>query len=414
VKRVVLATFGSLGDLHPFLAIAMGLRERGFQPVLATHELYRARIESLGIEFAALRPDYDPSRQDLNLLSMDPWKGTETILRESLFPHLRETYEDLERAVAGASLLLSHLIVFPAPLVAEKTGMRWATGTLAPIAMMSVTDPPHAAPIPWVNKMWSFGSLVNRGLMGLLRAQTLKWCEPVAELRREVGLAKGPHPLFEGQHSSFLALALFSRILGSPQPDWPKGMKQTGFCFLDDATEMPEDLRQFLEEGEAPVVFTLGSAAVLTAGDFFVESVRALERLGGRAVFVAGKESRIASSKDVFVTAYAPYSQVFGRASVIVHQGGVGTTGQGLRAGRPALIVPFAHDQPDNAARVVREGIGRSIPRANYTAQHAAEALRALMRNGAYSQRAGEAARIVAEEDGVDAACQAISEAVSG
>jgi rhamnosyltransferase subunit B len=209
-------------------------------------------------------------------------------------------------------------------------------------------------------------------------------------------------------------LALFSRVLGSPQPDWPKGMKQTGFCFLDDATEMPEGLRQFLEEGEAPVVFTLGSAAVLTAGDFFVESVRAVERLGGRAVFIAGKESRIASSRDVFVTAYAPYSQVFGRASVIVHQGGVGTTGQSLRAGRPALIVPFAHDQPDNAARVVREGIGRSIPRANYTAELAAEALRALMRNGAYSQRAGEASRIVAAEDGVDAACRAISEAVSG
>ena len=414
MKRVVLATFGSLGDLHPFLAIAMGLRERGLWPVLATHELYRARIENLGIEFAALRPDYDPGRDDLNLLSMDPWKGTERILREGLLPHLRETYEDLERAVKGASLLVSHLIVFPAPLLSEKTGVPWASVTLAPVAMMSVTDPPHAAPVPWVNKMWSLGPFVSKALMGLLRAQTLRWCEPVAAMRRELGLAVGPHPLFEGQHSPVLALALFSRVLGKPQPDWPAGMRQTGFCFLDDAGDMPEELKRFLDAGPAPVVFTLGSAAVLTAGDFFLESVRAVEKLGCRGVFIAGKESRLQGSRDIFVTAYAPYSQVFGRAAVVVHQGGVGTTGQGLRAGRPVLVVPFAHDQPDNAARMARAGMGRAIPRAKYTAGRAAGALRELMRDGEYVRKAQEAARIVGEEDGVDAACRAISEAVSG
>ncbi len=413
-KRIVLATFGSLGDLHPFLALALGLRQRGCEPVVATHELYRKKIEALGIEFAPLRPDYDPTREDLNLLSMDPWRGTEVILREGLFPHLRDTFQDLQRATQGASLLVSHAIVFPAPMLAEQTGLPWASVALSPIALMSVHDPPHAAPSPLVNKVWSMGTGVSRFFIGLIRRQTAHWCSPIFRFRQELGLPAGPHPLFEGQHSPLLALALFSGIIGEPQADWPRSARQTGFCFLDDAREMPDDLRQFLDEGPPPVVFTLGSAAVLTAGDFFVQSARAIERLGCRAVFIAGKESRITPSDRVFVAPYAPYSQVFGRAAVIVHQGGVGTTAQGLRAGRPALIVPFAHDQPDNAMRVARAGAGRSIPRSRYTAARAAEAIRDLLQDGRYARKARLAAERVAAEDGVDAACNAILSAISG
>jgi rhamnosyltransferase subunit B len=413
VVRIVLATFGSLGDLHPFLALAIGLRERGCQPVIATHELYRQRIQKLGIEFAPLRPDYDPTHEDLNLLSMDPWRGTEVILREGLFPHLRDTYEDLLVAVQGASLLVSHTIAFPSPLVAEKFGLPWVSVSLAPIAMMSPTDPPHAAPVPWVNKIWSFGPTANRALIGLLRKQTARWCEPIAQLRESLNLPRGQHPLFEGQHSPLLALALFSRVIGQPQPDWPSTARQTGFCFLDDAHDMPAELDDFLSAGPPPVVFTLGSAAVLTAGDFFTESSRAIEKVGCRAVFIAGKESRIASAGNTFVTSYAPYSQVFRQAAVVVHQGGIGTTAQGLRAGRPALIIPFAHDQPDNAMRVVRAVAGLSIPRAKYSAPRAASVIRELLDNETYKAGAQRAAASLAQEDGVAAACSAILSAVS-
>jgi UDP:flavonoid glycosyltransferase YjiC (YdhE family) len=411
--RIVLATFGSLGDLHPFLALAIGLRERGCQPVIATHELYRQRIQKLGIEFAPLRPDYDPTQEHLNLLSMDPWRGTEVILREGLFPHLRDTYEDLLVAVQGASLLVSHTIAFPSSLVAEKFGLPWVSVSLAPIAMMSPADPPHAAPVPWVNKIWSFGPTANRALIGLLRKQTARWCEPIAQLRESLNLPRGQHPLFEGQHSPLLALALFSRVIGQPQPDWPSTARQTGFCFLDDARDMPAELDDFLSAGPPPVVFTLGSAAVLTAGDFFTESSRAIEKVGCRAVFIAGKESRIASAGNIFVTSYAPYSQVFRQAAAVVHQGGIGTTAQGLRAGRPALIVPFAHDQPDNAMRVVRAGAGLSIPRAKYSAPRAASVIRELLDNETYKAGAQRAAASLAQEDGVAAACSAILSAVS-
>jgi rhamnosyltransferase subunit B len=412
--RIVLATFGSLGDLHPFLALAIGLRERGCQPVIATHELYRQRIEKLDIEFAPLLPDYDPTSDELNMVSMDPWHGTEVILRKGLFPHLRDTYADLERATRGARLLVSHAIVFPAPLLSEKTGIPWISATLSPISMMSATDPPHAAPLPWVNRIWSFGQHTNRALIGLLRRQTARWCEPILTLRKELGLPTDQHPLFEGQHSTLLALALFSGIVGEPQPDWPRSARQTGFCFLDDASDMLPDLHHFLNDGPPPVVFTLGSAAVLTAGDFFVESERAIQEAGCRAVFIAGKESRVSPCNNVFVTPYAPYSQVFGRAAVVVHQGGIGTTAQCFRAGRPALTVPFAHDQPDNAMRVVRAEAGLSIPRAKYSASRAARAIGELLQGNTCVRGAQRAAARLAQEDGVASACRAILAAVSG
>lgn len=186
--RIVLATFGSLGDLHPFLALALGLRERGCQPVIATHEYYRQRIEDLGIGFAPLRPNYDPSSQELNILSMDPWRGTEVILRQGLFPHLRDTYADLKQAVAGADLLVSHAIVFPAPTVSEQLGLPWVSICLAPIALFSETDPPHAFPVPWLNSIWDISPGLNRFLIRAVRKRITQWCKPIVEFRRELGL----------------------------------------------------------------------------------------------------------------------------------------------------------------------------------------------------------------------------------
>jgi UDP:flavonoid glycosyltransferase YjiC (YdhE family) len=411
-KRIVLATFGSLGDLHPFLALGAGLLARGAEPVIATHEYYRRKVEALGLGFAPLRRDYDPTHADLNALSMDPWRGTEVILREFLLPHIRETYEDLAQAVEGADLLASHSIIFPAPLLVEKTGIPWASIALSPLAYMSAIDPSHTGPLPWLNRIWQIHPGLNRRLIGMIRGVTDRWCEPLRALRKDLGLSAGGHPFFEGQHSPSLGLALFSETIGAPQEDWPKTVKQTGFCFLDDARQMPADLRRFLDDGPAPVVFTLGSAAVLTAGDFFVECERAARELGQRAVFIAGKETRIKASRDVFVAEYAPYSQVFARAAAIVHQGGIGTTGQGLRAGRQALVVPFAHDQPDNAYRVERLGAGLSIPRPRFTAERAVAKLRPLLEDPVYFAQAQTAAMRIGMENGVDTACRALLEQI--
>jgi UDP:flavonoid glycosyltransferase YjiC (YdhE family) len=105
---------------------------------------------------------------------------------------------------------------------------------------------------------------------------------------------------------------------------------------------------------------------------------------------------------------YAPHATVMPRAAAIIHQGGVGTCAQAMRAGRPMLVVPFSHDQPDNAARLRRLGISATLPPARYTATRAAAALARLLDNPAVAARAGEVGRTIRAEEGVAAACAAI------
>jgi UDP:flavonoid glycosyltransferase YjiC (YdhE family) len=110
----------------------------------------------------------------------------------------------------------------------------------------------------------------------------------------------------------------------------------------------------------------------------------------------------------------APHDALFPRAAAIVHHGGVGTTGQALRSGRPMLVVPHAHDQPDNAARVSRLGVARSLDAGAYTAARAAAHLRQLLDEPSYRERADAVGKIVQSENGAKAACDAIDQVLAG
>jgi UDP:flavonoid glycosyltransferase YjiC (YdhE family) len=182
--------------------------------------------------------------------------------------------------------------------------------------------------------------------------------------------------------------------------------KGEGFGAASDGTE----LERFLAAGAAPVVFTLGSSAVMAAGRFFEESVKAVTKLGMRAVLLVGKTEKPprVESDSIYVTDYAPYSELLPRAAATVHQGGIGTVAQALKAGRPTIVVPWAHDQPDNAARCRRLGLARTVRRDNYKWEVAARELDRLLGDARYASRAREMADRLAEEDGVSAACSAL------
>lgn len=415
MSRIVLTTIGSLGDLHPPIAIALELRDRGHDVVLATHNEYRTRIESLGFEFYAIRPD-NPALEDAELMArmMDRKKGTEFVVRDWVFGHLREMYSDLLNIAKTADFIVAGDGVPAARVVAEKLGMKWAFFALAPASFCSVYDPP-VLPIPLFSLLSKFrflGLIANRGVMNLARSVSRSWVEPMVQLREELGLSPIGHPVFEGKYSPYLVLALFSSVLGKPQPDWPPNSVLTGFTFYDgktDATKLPLELLQFLETGDPPIVFTLGSAAVLDPGNFYRESIRVAQQLNRRAVFLMGKNQPPSDLPQTIIAVdYVPHSLIFPEACAIVHQGGIGTTAQALRAGKPTLVMPYSHDQPDNAARVERLGTSRMIPRENYTAQRAVTTLRALLDRPEYAAKASEIGRIVRSQEGVCVACDAI------
>jgi UDP:flavonoid glycosyltransferase YjiC (YdhE family) len=242
---------------------------------------------------------------------------------------------------------------------------------------------------------------------------TRAWTAPVRVFRSELGLPLAGDALYEGQFSPSGTLALFSSVLGRPQVDWPSNVSLTGFIFYGDSASMPADLAAFLDAGDPPVVFTLGSSAVgaSPARVFYDESAKAAAAVGRRAVLLVGKDPANRPSpmpKGVMAVEYAPHAALFARASAIVHHGGVGTTAQVLRAGRPMLVVPHAHDQPDNAFRVKNLGVARVVYPKRYQAREIASHLQVLLEDRSYADRAAEVGRIVRSEDGVAAACGAI------
>ena len=416
--RIVLSNIGTFGDINPLIAIALELKRRGHAPVMAVPGYYESRIRVLGLEFHAIRPDVDPKNSILVEMVYDVKKGTEHGLRDFLFPALRQTYDDLLDAAtkpARADLLLLGELNYAGPLVAEKTGIPWASYVLAPLSFFSAFDPPVLPPFPRLARADKAVPGMGRAIRRLARFASRKWPGPIYELRRELGLPRGRNPLFDAKHSPYLVLALFSRVLGVEQKDWPARTLITGFCYYDadgGNAKLPEHLEEFLADGEPPVVFTLGSAAVLAAGRFYEHSARAAVKAGRRAVLLIGSDPRNRPPQElpetICAAEYAPYSALFGRVAMVVHQGGVGTTAQCLRAGKPMLIMPYSHDQPDNARRMRRLKVARVIRRDDYKPMRVARKLRAMLEEPKFAERAESVAKELAHEDGVRAACDAL------
>jgi UDP:flavonoid glycosyltransferase YjiC (YdhE family) len=412
--RIVVATWGSHGDLNPALGLAAGMRDRGHDAVVATSPMYRDDVARAGVGFHPVRPDIDPDDATLIARVMDARRGTEFMFTQMLMPALQDAADDLRPAIAEADLVISHPATFAVPVLAEHLGTRWASMVLAPLSFFSLHDVPVFPPAPWLRHLTELSPIVSRALVALARRATRRWIEPVRALRTAYGLAPGGHPIFEGQHSASLVLALFSRVLADPQPDWPRHVVVTGAIPYNgaDATGLPPALEAFLAAGPPPVVFTLGTSAVGAPGRFYEESLAAVRDVGCRAVLLVGRQRanapRIAVPDGVIAVDYASHAALFPRAAAVVHQGGAGTLHRALAAGLPMIVVPYAHDQPDNAYRAHRLGVARVIVPRRYRARRVADALRTVLHDRAIAAAATRVAGTVRAEHGVRTACDAL------
>lgn len=420
MAHVVLTTFGSLGDLHPYLALGVELRRRGHRVTVATHGLYRGRAEAEGFGFAAVRPDYDAwgDPRDTMREAMDERRGSEVVLRRLVLPHVRESFADLRAACLDADLIVDHVLTFAAPLVAESLGLPRVSTTLQPMSTFTAHDPPVLPAAPFMSVIGRVWPGAWRAFWTAARLGSRGWFTELDRLRAELGLPRSNvHPLFD--HASAQGhLMLFSRVLMSPQPDWPAATTQPGFVRHDRGETgegLSPELARWLDAGDPPIVFTLGSSAVFTAGSFYDAGAAAARALGRRAVLMVGLENlnTVAGVPDVahapleatvVTVPYAPHSEVMPRACATVHQGGVGTTAQALLAGRPMLVVPFSHDQPDNAARCVRLGVARTLHRDRVSAAAFTRELGTLLADEDARAHAVAVATAVHAEPGVEGA----------
>ena len=337
------------------------------------------------------------------------------LFRKILFPMLPDVVKQLNIVAAGASAIAGPVLTIAGEIVAEMRGIPFIPCVLQPFSMLSAYDPPNEKQFWMMARppMNGFKIAYNKAMLGATQLELRRRYSGIVDrVRSQFGLGKAKaFPLF-GIPAAPLVLGLYSEHLGPAQPDYPPTMKITGYPVFDSDTGAAEtldaELEAFLAQGEPPIVFTLGSFAVHAPGDFYRESAKAAQILGRRALLLSGQHE-IVPQPGLLARPYAPHSLVFPRCAAIVHHGGVGTTGAALRAGRPQLVIPFMGDQPDNAARITRLGLGATIPWHRYTAARAATTLGNLLTDTATAQRARDIAPRISSEDGAARAAEEIA-----
>lgn len=412
MKKIVFATTGSLGDVYPFLAVGQELARRGHQVHIATTRKHQVQVEQAGLAFAPMRPD-PKATPDFEKRFMDPKKGAEFVFREYLSPAIEDSFHDLTDATKGADMLVSQSLALAASMVAEKEGLPWVSAVFQPFTLFSVWEPPCIPSLPFLPVRHRLAARFNAYIMNAAKQWTEAWIAPVWALRRTLGLVQGGHPIYEGQHSPTRVLAMFSPLIGTPQPDWPPQTRQTGCAFYTAPIPLPPGLSSFLQNGPPPVLFTLGASSSLDPGDFFEQSLRAAQALGKRALLITGREDmRMTLPNGAFCAAYVPYHQVLPHVSAIVHSGGIGTICLAIAAAKPQLLVPFAHDQADNARRAARVGVARMLAKRRYREPFISRALERLLKMS--PTVLAQASQAIADEQGAILAANVIEEALCG
>ncbi|MCB9946237.1 MAG: glycosyltransferase family 1 protein [Rhodospirillaceae bacterium] len=417
MARIVFATLGSDGDLLPCVRLGEALRSRGHDVVVATTELHRGTVTGAGIGFASVPPDLRPGNAELMAAVLDPVKGPERLYRGFVFPALDEACTRFETVAEGADLVVYGVLAHFARIVAEAKRVPHAALVLSPLTMFSACDPPILAAMPFVGRDLRFlGPGFHAFLIRQFERMSMSWCRPVFDIRKRYGLPTGGNVLFRGGLSPHLNLAMFPALFGPPQPDWPPSTVPCGFPLVD-PPGLDADLQAFVADGPAPVVLALGSTSVFGGGMPYGAFVDAARWHGRRAVVLVGADFvdrwRRLAGPDIFVAGAAPYGALFAQAALTVHQGGVGTCAEALRAGRPMIVVPHANDQFDNADRARRLGIAEAIPLRRLTVRRLALAMGRMLADPDIARRAAEVGRTVQAQDGVGAAVAAIERAVA-
>ena len=398
--QFLISALGSAGDVHPFIAVGQALTRRGHAVRLLAAEPFGERVRRAGLEFVplGLPGEFEAMVQRADL--WDPRRGA-LLLLDELLDRLPAAYDSLAALAEErpGTVLVGSTLSWAVRLVQETTGVPAATVHLSPYCMPSAFDPPVLAgigslswlPAPVLRALqWTSERFISDRLIA----------PRLDRLRARLGLPPARRILSRWIHSPELVVGAWPAWFAAPQPDWPPEAMTAGFPLFDEAAAPPLDaaLADFLAGGEPPIGITPGSA-MAHGRHFFAAAVEACGQLGRRAVLVTPYAAQLPSSLPPWAhhVAYAPFSRLLPRLAGLAHHGGIGTSAQALAAGIPQLVVPFAHDQFDNAARLRRLGVGLTVAASAGSAAWV-EALRRLDERRVVDAVSRGAARMAADE----------------
>jgi rhamnosyltransferase subunit B len=414
--RVILTPVGTAGDVLPFVAIGLRLRERGHRVVVAASGRYRSLLDGAGLE---LIETLDAKSDAAALDHPNFWRPTRGVRRFTerlILPSTRPQVAAIEsRFERDNTVIVGSTFAFGARIAGEKLGAPMVSIHLAPAPLRSLRDTPAVANIPGFPRLprsskrllyWYFDRFVFDAVT----------CPGLNEIRRGYGLAPVTRPLNEWLHSPTRVIGLFPPWFAAPAPDWPEQVRLTGFVLYDGPSShaAAPGLERFLDGGEPPIVFTAGTAQSHGA-EFFRAAVDACARLGRRGVLISGAAKQLPASlpQAVQAFAYAPFGELLPRARAIVHHGGIGTAARAMKAGIAQAVAPMAYDQPDNAARLARLGVSATLPARRLDGPRLAAALSKLLARPGLNETLAEVSHRFDGKDPLDDTCRLIEEQAS-
>lgn len=404
--RIVLITIGTQGDTEPFVALAVRLMRDGHGVTLAARPDFAGLAAGYGVDFAPLGRPYQPFITGAAEASA---LGSGHLLHKLRYGLKQRQYfsdrlsQDAWQAAQGAEAIIYKYSWITGYTIAEKLGVPCAAAMLFPLT------PTTAFPSFLLGKGADRGPLVNQALWSMTGQVVWQLVHrDDTKLRRQLGLRPLPAwgPVARQEREAMPVYYAYSPAVLPRPANWPQRMHLTGYWFLDPPPrwQPPDGLTGFLQDGPPPVSIGFGSMASGNPQATLQLALQALALSGQRGVLLSGwagigKDHTL--PPHVYAADSIPHGWLFPRMAAVVHHGGAGTTGAGLRSGVPAVITPLVADQPSWARAVHELGAGPApIPFPALTAERLAAAIHQAVTDQHMRHRAAELGTQIRAEDG--------------
>ncbi|MBN1536291.1 MAG: glycosyltransferase family 1 protein [Anaerolineales bacterium] len=416
--KITIFAAGSRGDIQPCVVLCKGLQRAGYQVCLAAPEDFTSFAQDQDISIHPLRGDVqkvmasETGRKYMDSGGANPLKSIRA-MRTMLAPVVKQMVEDAYTACRSSDALICQGVL-------AAFGKSITEVLNIPVINIEPTPllPTRAFPAPSWPIQKNLGGWHNY-LSGVVMLRIIwLWYQPfVNDFRKRLGLSPYTGASFLRLIKLMPMISAYSPSIIPHPPDWSEAVHITGYLFLDNQTDWQpsHELKAFLEAGDPPVYIGFGSMAGRHPEQLAQLSVEALVKSGQRGLLLTGWGGLLTESvpENIFVVDSAPHSWLFPRMKAVVHHGGAGTTAEGLRAGVPAVILPFAFDQSFWGARVKAMGLGTDpIPKKELTSDRLAGAILQAVNDPQLNQNSSRCGEAIRSENGIANAVKIIEQYV--